>query len=65
MAPSVIKGATNEINNIAQQRIDEVISQGGKEIEHVLPKILREAIEDIHPARYWAIDYWGTLETIN
>ena len=33
----IIKAATNEISNIAQQ----IISQGGKEIECVLPKILR------------------------
>ena len=37
VAPHIIKGATNEISNIAQQ----IISQGGKEIERVLPKILR------------------------
>ena len=46
-APGIIKGATNEINSMAQQRIDQIISQGGKEIERVLPKI-RGAIKDVY-----------------
>ena len=48
VAPGIIKGATNGINNIAKQRIDQIISQGGKEIERVLPKVLRGAIEDVY-----------------
>ena len=47
-APGVIKGATNYISNIAKQRIDEIISQERKEIERVLPKILRGAIGDVY-----------------
>ena len=46
VAPGVIKAATND-NNIAKQRIDPIISQGGNKVERVLPKILRGAIEDI------------------
>ena len=44
----MIKKASSQINNIAQQRIQQAISQGGKEIEGVLPKILRGAIEDVY-----------------
>ena len=47
VAPGVIKSATNDINNIVKQRIDQIISQGGKEIDRVLPKVLRGAIEDV------------------
>ena len=47
-APGVIKNASNELNNIAKQRIDQIITQGGKELESVLPKILRGAIEDVY-----------------
>ena len=47
VAPGVIKAATNDINNIAQERINQIISQAGKEVECVLPKILRETIEDV------------------
>ena len=42
-APGVIKAATNDINNIAEKRTNQIISKGSKEIEHVLPKILRGA----------------------
>ena len=48
IAPGVIKNASNELNNIAKQRIDQIITQGGKELERVLPKILRGAIEDVY-----------------
>ena len=48
VAPGVIKGATNDINNIAKQRIDQIISQGGKKIERTPPKALRRAIEDVY-----------------
>ena len=37
VSPSIIKGETNEISNIAQQRIDQIISHGGQKIELVLP----------------------------
>ena len=36
VAPVVIKSASNEINNVAKQRIDQIISQDGKEIECVV-----------------------------
>ena len=48
VAPGVIKNASNELNNIAKQRIDQIITQGGKKLGSVLPKILRGAIEDVY-----------------
>ena len=42
-APGVIKAATNDINNIAEKRINEIISDGAKEIERVLPRIISGA----------------------
>ena len=44
--PSIIKNASNKINDIAQERIDRIISQGGREIERVLPKKLRGSSSD-------------------
>ena len=52
IARELIRNASSEINNIAQQRINQVISQGGKEIERVLPKIVREAIEDVYQTSF-------------
>ena len=45
--PGVIKAAKDDINKITEQRINQIISKGGAEVERVLPKILKGAIEDI------------------
>lgn len=44
----VIKNASNEINKIAKQRINQIITQGGKEVESVHLKILRGAVKDVY-----------------
>ena len=46
--PGVIKAASNNINTIATDRINQIITQGGKEMERVLPKILRGAIKVVY-----------------
>ena len=33
IAPGTIKDSSSQINNLAQQRINQVISEGGKELE--------------------------------
>ena len=48
VTPGVIKTTTNNINVIATDRINQVISQGGKEMERVLPILLRAANEDVY-----------------
>ena len=48
----MIKEASSQINNITQQRIQQAISQGSKEIQRVLPKILRGAIEDVYRSNF-------------
>ena len=62
VALGAIKGATNDINNMAKQRIDQIIPQGGNKIERVLPKILRRAIDMSMKHR---LDYSETLENSN
>ena len=59
VALGIIKSATNDIINIAKQRIDQIISQGGKEIEHVLPKVLRGAIEDVYQTPFRLLRNFG------
>ena len=46
----------------AQQRINQIISQGGKEVERVLPKILRGATEDVYQTPFRLL---GVLESNN
>ena len=48
VALGVIKAAANGINTIKTDRINQIITQGGKVMEHVLPKILRGATEDVY-----------------
>lgn len=48
VALGVIKAVTNNINAIATDRINQIISQGGKEMERALPKILHVGIEDVN-----------------
>ena len=48
IAPGLIKNAGSEIDNIAQKRLNQIISLRGKEVERVLPKILTGAIENVY-----------------
>ena len=57
--PGVIKAATNDINNIAEKRRNQIISKGSKEIEHVLPKILRGATEDVYQTPFRFLGEFG------
>ena len=41
VVPDIIKAATKDINAVATDRINQIISQGGKEMVHLFPKILR------------------------
>ena len=59
VAPGVIKAATNDINNIAEKRTNQKISEGGKEIELVLPKILRGAIEHVYQTPFRLLGEFG------
>ena len=48
VAPEMIKAATNNLNKIAEQRLNQIISQGGKELGRVVPKLLHGTIEDVY-----------------
>ena len=67
IAPGLIKNDSSEINNIAQQQINQAITQGGKEIERVFPKILRGAIGEIYQTPFRLFEKIGKqqLQTIN
>ena len=59
VSPGVIKAATNDMNEIAKDRINQIISQGGKEVARVVPKILRETIEDVYQTRFRLLSNFG------
>ena len=55
----MIKAATNDINDIVKDRINQIISQGGKEVECALLKILRGAIEDVYQMPFRLLSNFG------
>ena len=57
-AAKVAPCATNNINAIATDRINQIISQGGKELERVLPKTLG-AIEDVYQTSFRLLGNFG------
>ena len=59
IAPGVIKAATNDINDIGKDRINQIIPQGGKEVERALLKILRGAIEDVYQMPFRQLGNFG------
>ena len=59
VAPGVIEAATNDVNNIVEQRINQIVSKGGAEVERVLPKILRGAIEDLYQTPFRLLENFG------
>ena len=59
VAPGVIKAAPNNINKIAEQRINQIISQGGKELERILPKISCGATEDVYKTPFRLLGNFG------
>ena len=59
VATRVIKNTSNEINNVAKQRINQIITQRGKEVERVLPKILRGSMEDVYQALFRLLRNFG------
>ena len=59
IAPNIIKQPTGEPDKIAQSRINQVIKSGGAEVERVLPKILRGAIEDVYKTPFRLLGNFG------
>ena len=59
VAPSIIKNATNKINNIKKDRIDQIISQGGKEIERIFAEVFRGPIEDVYKTPFRMLENFG------
>lgn len=59
VASGVIKTAANDINAIATDRRNQIINQGSKELERVLLKILRGAIEDVYQTPFRLLRNFG------
>ena len=51
--------ATNDVNEIAKNGINQIISQGGKAAERVPPKILRGTIENVYQNPFRLLGNFG------
>ena len=47
-APGLMKQLTDQVHNVAEQRIRQVLDQDSEKIEKIAPKIIRGAIEDVY-----------------
>ena len=59
VTPFIIKAAKNDVNKIAEQRISQAISQGGKDLGRVLPKILLGAIQYVYQTPFRLLGNFG------
>ena len=59
VAPGVIKAAADDINKVAEQMINQIISKGGAEVDRVFPKILKGAIEDVYKTPFRLLGNFG------
>ena len=57
--PNVIKAAAKDINYIATNRINQIISHGVKEVERVLSKILHGTIVEVYQMPFRLLSNFG------
>ena len=55
----IIKVTTDNKNKIAELIINQLIPQGGKEIDSIFPKVLRGAIEDVYQTPFRLLGNFG------
>ena len=59
LAPKIIKQATGPVDQIAQRRIQQIISQGGQQVEKIAPKIIKGAIEEVYKKPFRLLGRFG------
>ena len=59
IAPGIIKNASGQIDEIAKKRIEQIIKQGGAEVERVAPKIIRGALEELYSTPFRMLGNFG------
>ena len=58
-SPALIKDLTAELNNILEQRIHQVITEGGTQIKQVGPQLLKGTIEDAYKTPFKLLGKFG------
>ena len=58
-APPLIQNLSAELNKTLEQRIKQIITQGGAKLRQIGPKLLREAIEDVYKTPFRLLGNFG------
>ena len=64
-SPAFIKDLTCELNNIVEQRIHQVITEGGTQLKQVGPQLLKGAIEVGYKAPFKLLGKFGKSKLNN
>ena len=54
-----MKQFSDQINNVEQQRIQQIVDQGGQKIEKIAPEVTRGAIQDVYQAPFRLLAKFG------
>ena len=57
--PAFIQNLKGELNDVLQQRIHQVITEGGAQLKEVRPQLLNGAIEDAYKTSFRLIGNFG------
>ena len=58
-APALIQNLKGELNDVLQQRIHQVITEGGAQLKEVVPQLLKGAIEDAYKTPFRLLGNFG------
>ena len=58
-APALIQNLKGELNDVLQQRIHQVITEGGAQLKEVGPQLLKGAIEDAYKTPFRLLRNFG------
>ena len=57
--PELMKQLSDQVNQVAQQRIQLIIDQGGQKVEKLAPKIIRGTIENVYQTPFRLLGTFG------
>ena len=58
-APALIQNLKGELNDVLQQRIHQVITEGGAQLKEVGPQLLKCAVEDAYKTPFRLLGNFG------
>ena len=59
VAPKLIQQTMNQVDQIAQQRIQKILNQGGKKVERIAPKIIKGTTEEVYKTPFRLLGQFG------